>query len=180
MNFPYYKIVRKVLTGSECDALIAYGRFNANLKESQVGVDKDLRRTSKNIRSSKNGWLHDLDNYTDKVTAAFMTAKRTTPEWDIPLLYLEPYQYAEYNPGDFYDWHKDQEKHSSDGSIRSLSMSLILQSASEGGEFEIADHDSIALHRGDMIVFPSFVVHRVAKVISGQRMSVVGWWRGRV
>ena len=151
-----------------------------SLRKSEVGVEKGLRKSDDAIRSSQNGWLHNLGEYSDHITKVFRTTLETTPEWNIPLLYVEPYQYAEYNVGDFYTWHKDQEKPSEDGSIRSLSMSLILQSAEMGGEFEVAEHGPLEVRRGDMIVFPSFVIHRVTPVVQGKRISIVGWYRGRV
>jgi len=53
----------------------------------------------------------------------------------------------------------------------------------EGGEFQInnsdeKDAETIPTKKGRMILFPSFMIHRVAPVTKGKRKSVVVWVTG--
>jgi len=53
----------------------------------------------------------------------------------------------------------------------------------EGGEFQInngqeKDVETIPTKKGRMIIFPSFMIHRVAPVTKGKRKSVVVWVTG--
>jgi PKHD-type hydroxylase len=90
-------------------------------------------------------------------------------------------QYTVYDFGDKYGWHVD----TTDNIInpRKLSISLCLSSIDEydGGEFQILTGrtvNTIKMNLGDVLVFPSDCWHRVKKVKSGQRISLVGWYTG--
>ncbi len=63
---------------------------------------------------------------------------------------------------------------------RKLSMSIVLNSDFEGGDFEINmdGKKSPRLEKGSIIVFPSFMEHRVAPVTKGIRYSLVTWFVG--
>ena len=52
----------------------------------------------------------------------------------------------------------------------------------KGGELEFKDsHKNISLNltKGDMVVFPSFLLHRVKPILDGTRISLVGWIVGQ-
>lgn len=109
---------------------------------------------------------------------------------------LENMQYTQYFDDGEYNWHCDtlsQEYPDSApeelvGKIRKMSVSILLNDPSEfeGGEFQLvtglpSDDDyikTIELGKGDMIIFPSFVPHRITKVEKGCRKSLVGWVYG--
>ena len=111
-------------------------------------------------------------------------------------------QYTHYNEGQFYNWHQDsdldthhkpqmnfssgenraQEEITQAGEyIRKLSFTLQLSEPTDyrGGEVEFLDNGSRRFlapkQRGTMIVFDSRVRHRVRKIKSGTRKSIVGW-----
>ena len=53
----------------------------------------------------------------------------------------------------------------------------------EGGDFQInsgqeKDAESVKMKKGDIIVFPSFMLHRVKPVTKGVRKSIVIWVMG--
>jgi PKHD-type hydroxylase len=49
----------------------------------------------------------------------------------------------------------------------------------EGGEFEFIDGTKPDIkQRGSILVFPSFVEHRVTPITSGTRYSLVNWYCG--
>ena len=61
-------------------------------------------------------------------------------------------------------------------------MSILLNDPDEfdGGIFQMQTSDTydIELNKGDLIVFPSYCVHRVSPMIKGTRYAVVGWAHG--
>lgn len=89
-----------------------------------------------------------------------------------------------------YGWHMDTYlNHRIDNyfETRKLSLSFLLNEPHldfKGGEFQINSGtaedkaDTIALKKGDVVVFPSFLLHRVAPVIEGVRKSLVIWVTG--
>lgn len=97
------------------------------------------------------------------------------------LGFYEPLQIAEYGNGDFFDWHSDFSAGSA--STRKLSLSIQLSDPEkyEGGnlQFQInTNHVNAPRTKGTVIIFPSFVLHRVTPIIRGSRRSLVGWVTG--
>ena len=79
----------------------------------------------------------------------------------------------------FYNWHYDElhniERH------RKLSCSLLLNDEYEGGELQFHHNQwtqSIKPKRGEIVIFPSWLPHRVRRITSGTRKSLVGWAYG--
>ena len=126
--------------------------------------------------------------------------------WKFDLSKPEPLQYSIYNEGDYYNWHNDQrESVYEDGLVRKLSFTVFLNEDYDGGDFEIVqlsaakelpklnvENVSATLlvneggmitgpqpAAGTMIVFPSYLWHRVEPVIKGPRKSLVGWFLGK-
>ena len=95
-------------------------------------------------------------------------------------------QYTKYNGENnaFYDFHIDSFLHATPQAYdRKLSCIILLTDRSEfeGGELYIGngtDIEKITLEQGSVIVFPSFLQHRVAPVTSGIRRSMVSWAYG--
>jgi len=82
-----------------------------------------------------------------------------------------------------YSWHDDMIKNEEFNTIRKLSLSVQLSNEYdyEGGDLEIvsAPNNFIAPKKiGTIIVFPSFLIHRVTPVTKGNRISLVLWMDG--
>ena len=100
--------------------------------------------------------------------------------------YRKEIQFARYGKGDFYTWHIDLDTEIlSEDFTRKLSVVMCLSSKDdyEGGEFELfypasQFKHSFKLDYGDVVIFPSIIQHRVKKVKSGERFSLVGWMGG--
>jgi PKHD-type hydroxylase len=98
--------------------------------------------------------------------------------------FWDPIQYTAYSAerGGHCDWHDDQ--HDSPGALpRKLSLVLLLsdETAYEGGDFESFDRGPRPIGvrtKGALIVFPSFLSHRVTPVTKGYRQSLVAWITG--
>jgi len=98
------------------------------------------------------------------------------------------FQYAEYDAKESgrYNWHMDLslDNFSEDVySTRKLSMSMLLNTPGvdfEGGDFQtfFSKEANVPLRRGQILIFPSFIVHRVKPVTKGIRKSLVIWVTG--
>lgn len=90
-------------------------------------------------------------------------------------------QYSEYQVGGHYRWHRDNgiDVNEAPRPPRKISFSLQLSRPDEydAGELEILDATPEAQTRdfGALILFPSYVTHRVKPVSAGLRRSLVGW-----
>jgi len=114
--------------------------------------------------------------------------------FDYDLIGYDTYQYAEYHMEDagHYDYHVDivfnGQNIDTDAvaiQTRKLSISLLLNESGvdfEGGEFYINSGGTInpiaELKVGTAILFPSFLLHKVAPVTKGIRKSLVVWVTG--
>ena len=98
------------------------------------------------------------------------------------------FQYAEYDAKESgrYNWHMDLGLDAFSENVystRKLSMSMILNTPGvdfEGGDFQtlLSKETNIPLKRGQILIFPSFILHRVKPVTKGIRKSLVIWVTG--
>jgi alkylated DNA repair dioxygenase AlkB len=134
------------------------------------------------IRSTKIMWMTDEDykkDLTDIYYSCTDFVRKANSLWGISYSGWEPFQYGEYSIGDYYDWHIDTLPNGN--TVRKISFSLCLSDDYTGGEFELKtskDSHVIKLKKGEMIIFPSFLLHRVRPVTAGTRKTIVGWSRG--
>jgi len=104
----------------------------------------------------------------------------------------DPIQYTEYysNTNGRYNWHQDDKYDFDPGlqktSFRKLSLTIQLTDPNEyeGGDLEIYNPHpekgkivKIPKEKGKIIIFPSYMWHRVTPVTKGIRKSLV-WWVG--
>ena len=94
-------------------------------------------------------------------------------------------QYTEYDENGKYDFHMDTILNQ-DIETRKLSVTIFLNEQGkdyEGGDFEFTldtekNTTVIPSEKGKLIVFPSFIIHRVKPVTKGKRKSLVVWILG--
>lgn len=93
----------------------------------------------------------------------------------------EELQLAEYGEGDFFEWHMDF----GPGPISHRKLSLTVQLSDpgdyDGGDLQFMINNKVVnapREKGSVIVFPSFVLHRVTPITRGSRNSIVGWVGG--
>ena len=105
----------------------------------------------------------------------------------INLTDIEPLQYSEHGVDDEYGWHRDvHDEPYSNGLVRKVSFSTILNDDFWGGEFDIETKNPMYKKRYqtfeseeyNTIIFPAHMWHRVRPVKSGIRKSIVGWLLG--
>lgn len=94
-------------------------------------------------------------------------------------------QFTEYYAaeGGKYDWHHDVDWNNGSGMDRKLSLTVQLSSPDEyeGGGFEFNEVEQPPewyKDQGTVLVFPSYLQHRVLPVTAGVRRSLVAWFSG--
>jgi len=140
-------------------------------------TNEDLRKSKVMfIESSKeNDWIYD------KLAMACIQINTNRFKFDITGFQTQ-LQLANYAEGDFFEWHMDYG--AGDISNRKLSITVQLSDPDEyeGGDLQfMANHKIVSAPKtkGTAIIFPSYAMHRVLPVISGQRKSIVGWIAGQ-
>jgi len=197
----YYWYFKSAIPAKICDDIVKYGLTKTETMARTGGYDdkeltKDQIRDMKMKRNSDLVWLNDTWIY--KELHPYIHKANKFAGWNYEWDRSESCQFTKYKLNQYYDWHCDSwdkpyEKEGPDnGKIRKLSMTCQLTDGSEyeGGELEF-DFRNYAPHmreeakhleqakeilpKGSIIVFPSFVWHRVKPVTKGTRYSLVMW-----
>jgi len=168
-----------------CDDVM---KLASNLPD-QVGKVGELgtNNENKNIRRSKIKWINPSENsgfIYGSVERLFRDVNRDVFGLDID--YVPSIQFTEYDASDegTYDWHIDTNWTQDMMYHRKISMSVQLSpsTAYEGGDLQLEDGATLPADlirpRGTVIMFPSFVRHRVTPVTQGTRYSLVAWIEG--
>jgi len=149
----------------------------------------DLRKK----RNSNIAWLNDRWIY--KEVQPYVHQANSNAGWNFNWDFSESCQFTKYKLNQFYDWHCDSweqpynnpDNPNTHGKIRKLSVTCSLSDPKDykGGEleFQFRNQDDPTLTRecleilprGSIVVFPSFVWHRVKPVTEGTRYSLVIW-----
>jgi PKHD-type hydroxylase len=93
-------------------------------------------------------------------------------------------QFTEYTAekNGHYDWHHDVQWNGQSGLDRKLSITVQLSGADEynGGDFEFDELKTNADFRsqGTVLVFPSYLRHKIHPITSGTRRALVAWFFG--
>ena len=145
-----------------------------NMAGNAISRD-DLRKSKLMfIKTGANDWIYE------KLGQACLQANANRYKFDVKGFQTE-LQLANYGPEDFFEWHMDFG--AGDISDRKLSITVQLSDPDEyeGGELQFMINHSIFTaprEKGTAIIFPSFALHRVNRVIKGSRKSIVGWIAG--
>lgn len=163
------------------------------VEQAKVGYAQDTREDIKR-RVTQLRWLNESvpDLYNEGFNIALnFTNKANADFFGFDISGVCRYiQHTEYNKGSFYDWHQDCFLGESQEGVyeRKLSFSIQLSEPDSytGGDLEFTDdiiftpeEKERLRQRGTVIVFPSFLQHRVTEVTEGQRYALVGWREGK-
>ena len=202
----YYWYFKSAIPPKICDDIIKYGLTQAETMARTGGygdkeLTKDQVKDMKRKRNSDLVWLNDTWIY--KELHPYVHEANKQAGWKFDWDWSESCQFTKYKHNQYYDWHCDswdkpynKPKTQNHGTIRKLSMTCQLTDGSEytGGELEfdfrnydphMRDEDKHLrrakeiLPKGSIIVFPSFVWHRVKPVTAGTRYSLVVWHLGK-
>lgn len=155
-----------------------------NLVDNNSLLNAPVFSSSKLIqkkRSSKIYWINE--SWVQELLWEYiLEANKKTFHFDV--INKSEIQFTEYrsNEGGKYDWHHDVNWNGQEGLDRKLSISIQLSDKLdyEGGNFEFEEITSSMDFReiGTIIIFPSYLRHRITKVTSGIRRSLVAWFYG--
>ena len=193
----YYWCFENALPPRICQDILEYGKSlkdekarTYGTKEGDLSPNEEKRLEKK--RNSNVVWMDDRWIYRE--IQPYVNIANKNAGWNYHWDWSESCQFTRYDGSKkgHYDWHTDSGKEINEGgNMRKLSMIIPLVDGNEyeGGDFEINlnnpendnNIESIkeAKIKGTIIVFPSFVWHRVTPVTSGTRYSLVNWHRGR-
>ena len=176
-------------------------KFDDQMGDSRLMGDA----LNKEKRNSQNAWVPSQHWLGGFLWHYIERANRENFLYNLRCIDGESMQYTRYGEGQFYGWHNDaglagQYKPVSFGNrsegiaqdylnenvemVRKLSFVLQLSDpdAYEGGNLQLLDEAGKSYFaprkRGTVILFDSRTMHRVTKVKSGLRKSIVGWTVG--
>ena len=156
-------------------------------RKPKMGVDKKTRITD--VAWTNVQWMYDT-------IWPFMMQANAEAGWQYDIKSAESSQVTRYKKGGFYNFHRDgagchMSKYNNPTNafvhdhVRKLSMTVLLNKSFEGGNFEFASYNKeecditpVEMNQGDIVVFPSFMEHRVASITKGIRYSLVTWFLG--
>ena len=177
-----FHVWQNAFTPAELDSIEALGDrlsyVHGVLAAGRARPDYDLRVTRQAVMEMgpESVWLYQ------RLEQVMRALNHQTYQFDL-MGFAEPFAYMVYDAaeGGHLGWHVD------DGdqlpSPRKLSATLQLSSgdAHEGGDLEIFGTHKIEVaprRRGDLIIFPSFVLHRVTPMRAGTRKALIIWSTG--
>ena len=176
-------------------------KFDDQMGDSRLMGDS----LNKEKRNSQNAWVPSQHWLGGFLWHYIERANRENFLYNLRCIDGESMQYTRYGEGQFYGWHNDaglagQYKPVSFGNrsegiaqdylnenvemVRKLSFVLQLSDpdAYEGGNLQLLDEAGKSYFaprkRGTVVLFDSRTMHRVTKVKSGLRKSIVGWTVG--
>ena len=205
MNLQYYYWwFKSAIPPRICDDIVNYGLSHKDdtAITGGLGQDRDLKKHPlnkkeikdlKKKRDSNIVWMDDRWIY--KEIQPYVKEANQRAGWNFKWDWSESCQFTKYKPGQYYDWHCDSwegaytREGPTKGKIRKLSVTVSLSDEKDytGGEleFDFRQHDphkrkratvcKDILPKGSLVVFPSFVWHRVKPVKKGIRYSLVFW-----
>jgi len=202
--YNYFWCFPSALTPRFCDEVIKYALSKEDVMARTGGsedkkLSKDQIKDMKRRRNSDIVWLNDRWIYNE--IHPYIHQANKNAGWNFQWDWSESCQFTKYKLNQYYDWHCDswnkvyKTKGPDNGKIRKLSMTCQLSDGSEysGGEleFDFRNYDppqrdeakhlrkaTEILPKGSIIVFPSFVWHKVKPVTKGTRYSLVAWHLG--
>lgn len=171
-----FHIINNFLSEEEIDDIFDFSITNLKLLEAKISDLDDIS----NYRKSNVSFFNYFDKYPflkeryEIQINNFFNIKGFDIDFESML------QFTEYKDSGFYEWHTDSNPTNQLTSKRFCSTVLLLNDDYNGGELEIIDSEDkkyiLEKKKGNLFIFPSQLRHRVTKLLSGKRYSLVGWF----
>ena len=173
------------LDGEFCNKVISLA--DNSWEVAEVEDDNACEKVVAGLRKSEVYW--STEQWLVDAIWPFMEVANELSGLMFDIERVEDIQVTKYKVGCFYEFHVDSySSHhfkNSHGKVRKLSMTIQLNEDYEGGEFQVArcykgklQIETLDKSMGTVVVFPSSLEHRVRKVTSGERYSLVAWFLG--
>ncbi len=176
-----YTTLESFLTSDECENLINNSLKNIKLTKAKIGA-QDGGGKYDDHRNSSVAFLYGNGIFPEIVKKLQKELVKQVKVKGYELDFKDTkYQFTEYKSGEFYQWHKDSDKTSTDNIVKNRYCSVVIQLTDEytGGELELIDEEEIIKFKngkGNLFIFLSNLTHRVTEVESGTRYSLVTWF----
>lgn len=171
-----------------CRQIVALGD-KYPVADAKIGF-RDKGNANENYRRSEIRWIPRTEQQVAGLIWHYINyANRDS--FGLDAVWLNDIQLTAYHGTnqDKYDWHQDSFLMAEAPFQRKLSFVMQLSDPSEyeGGEFQFStnyvkgwneEKMQAVKAQGTVIVFPSFVLHRVTPVTKGTRRSLVAWVDG--
>lgn len=152
--------------------------------ESNTGMLKDAELVGgivdKNVRNSKKTPIDPNRGLASSLTGIGLNCNKLV--WNFDITNSNQSEFLRYDKNGHFQSHIDTEiDRLSYEETRKLTIIILLNNDFEGGRFYLQtsnERQYIDLQPGDVIVFPSFLLHGVEPITSGIRRSVVTWLVG--
>jgi len=175
---PDYWVHKQMLSREFCSRLIKeYSSDNTEKQEPYIGAG-DNTAVDEEIRKVKRVLLPAYIGVGSTLSSLGLDTNYNV--WKFDITHAVQTEFLMYEPGDHYVAHVDTML-TRDDPIRKLTCLAFLNDDYEGGKFFIQNgHERhyINAEPGDIIIFPSFMLHGVEPVTKGVRYSVVTWMLG--
>jgi len=195
----YYYYFKSAIPKRICDDIVKYGN---QLKSEKAGIDHDNSGTELDLKKRNSNIVWTSDQWIYREIQPYIHEANKKADWNFKWDHSEACQITTYKKDQYYDWHCDSwaNPYKKDkniipefqGKIRKLSVTVSLSDSKNyrGGELEFDlrnkppnEKENFVkckeiLPKGSLVVFPSFVWHRVCPVTSGERNSLVIWCLG--
>jgi PKHD-type hydroxylase len=194
----HYWYIPKALTPQQCDEIQHTAASVQQVEGFHFGHEEGHRK-------SQISWIYEI--FCTEMLGAWIQQANKEAGWYYDLEIPEAVQYTRYSVGDHYNWHIDgnQDQHAArklvaqvappiplnvtpfpkfQGTVRKLSATVNLSHPEDytGGQLELRCYDQLHMFndapRGSIVVFPSFMEHRVTPIESGERHAAVMWYNG--
>lgn len=166
--------VKKIFTQDECNEIIA-----------NAGTDwvdgEAVNDTAYSVRQVKISTLPLSASLIEKIKDVVFGANEFFFKFKIGgFVEYDPPQVFRYdNNVGHYNWHNDLGPNGMISRKLSFSIQLSEPTAYTGGQLEfLPSFGKPEIEQGSIIVFPSYLTHRVTPMLSGTRYVIVGWIHG--
>jgi len=180
VNFEPWVYVEDIFSDEECEEIKEYCK-TLSIEKATTGSFIEDSKVDTNIRSNEVGWIDEMDDISSSLYKKLTDCINYLNQeyWNYNLEYISVLQYTKYSEkNDFYDFHVDIMDNGPHQRKLSFSLQLDDEDSYEGCDLLIKiDSDEIKTSRkkGSLNVFPSFLLHKVTPLQSGERNAIVGW-----
>lgn len=169
-----------LLSPTECEAAVALfpPSRNAVVNEPAGAMAAPVARPS--IRRGRASFLTSMSTAGDvlskRMNAILRHANDLAFHFDVSA--VEPFQLATYDAGDEYRWHLDVGPGAAAKRKLSASVQLSDPRDYDGGDLEVWGAAPTDRAQGSVLIFPSYMLHKVTPVTRGRRLALVAWAAG--
>tara|TARA_R100000773_G_C4216864_1_gene115420 strand:+ start:864 stop:1463 length:600 start_codon:yes stop_codon:yes gene_type:complete len=192
-DFAYWYYANAIPSGV-CDEIVKIGlkgsKVRANVEGNRKNKAEDL---NPKIRNSDIVWLSE--DWLTNMIWSYIDRSNKNADWNFEVNHAENAQFTIYDKNQHYDWHQDlsfnkNQEAFAPNTQRKLSVTIQLTDEHQyhGGDLLFSKimqknkktilTDKVFRKKGTIVVFPSYMHHKVTPVTQGTRYSLVMWFRG--